>query len=205
MSYIERYRPKEGEGHNKILVVTGVPGSGKDFLLSEASKRDIMPSSVRSISFSEELFSYLKSIHPHLQTRDEIRTLLSQDDVRQGVIGVIDRVIQAQPATLNTHVVYKQRESLISNPDIDIRMKPHGYLFVWSEPDQIATWREQDSSRIRPPENVDDIALHQDVALEVVSVVARHTGASLKTIWNRSDNVADNLSTLQERTREITF
>jgi adenylate kinase len=205
MSYIERYRPKEGEGHNKILVVTGVPGSGKDYLLAEAGRLGMIPPSVKTFGFGEELFDYLKAIHPNIQTRDDIRTLLTQDDVRQGVIGVIDRLVRAQPAALNTHVVYRQRESLITNPDIDKRMHPHGYLFVWSEPDQIAAWRTQDTSRVRPPESIDDIALHQDIALEVVSVVARHTGASLKTIWNRTDNVADNLAMLQERAREITL
>jgi adenylate kinase len=205
MRYVERYRPKEGEDHNKILVVTGVPGSGKDYLLGEAGKQEMLPSSVKSISFSTELFIYLKSVFPQIQTRDDIRTLLSQDEVREGVLGVIGRIIQAQPVTLNTHVVYRQRESLISNPDIDKKMKPHGYLFVWSEPDQIATWRAQDTSRERPVESVEDIALHQDVALETVSAFARHTGASLKTIWNRSDNVTANLATLQERVRELTL
>ncbi|GIW57639.1 MAG: adenylate kinase [Candidatus Dojkabacteria bacterium] len=204
MRYIERYRPKEGEGHNKILVITGVPGSGKDFLLSEAVKQGIIPSSVRMFSFGEELFAYLKTIHPQIQIRDDVRTLLTQDDVWQGVIGVIDKLIQAQPAILNTHVVYRQRESLITNPNVDKRMHPAGYLFVWSEPNQIAEWRARDISRGRPPESIDDIALHQDIALEVVSVVARHTGACLKTVWNRTDNVADNLALIQERARELT-
>ena len=63
----------------------------------------------------------------------------------------------------------------------------------------------QDTSRVRPAESVEDIALHQDVALETVSAFARHKGASLKTIWNRSDNVVANLATLQERVRELTL
>jgi adenylate kinase len=205
MRYIERYRPKEGENHNKILVVTGVPGSGKDYLLEQASKEGVIPSSVKSISFSTELFNYLKEAYPQIQTRDDIRSLLSQDEVRNGVLAVVGRVIEAQPATLNTHVVYKQRESFVSNPDIDKKIKPQGYLFVWSEPDQIAAWRAEDTSRVRPVESVEDIALHQDVALETVSAYARHTGASLKTIWNRSDNTASNLATLQERVRQLTF
>lgn len=84
-------------------------------------------------------------------------------------------------------------------------MHPHGYLFVWSEPDQIATWRAQDTERVRPPESIDDIALHQDIALEVVSVIARHTGASFKTIWNRTDNTINNLAVIYERTRQLTL
>lgn len=205
MSYIERYRPKEGEGHNKILIVTGLPGSGKDHLLAEANRLSMIEPSIRTFSFGEELFNYLKTTHPNIQTKDDIRILLTQDEVRQGVMSVINRLVQAQPAILSTHVVYSQRKSLIANPDVDKRMHPHGYLFVWSEPEQIAAWRAQDTGRVRPPESANDIALHQDIALEVVSVVARHTGASLKTLWNRFDNVADNLSIIQERAREISL
>lgn len=73
MSYIERYRPKEGEGHNKILVITGVPGSGKDYLLVKAKRLGMVPPSVKTFGFGEELFDYLKATHPSIQTRDDIR------------------------------------------------------------------------------------------------------------------------------------
>ncbi len=94
---------------------------------------------------------------------------------------------------------------LITNLDIDKRIHPQGYLFVWSEPDQIAAWRAQDTPRVRPPESNDNIALHQGIALEVVSVIARYTGASLKTIWNRADNISDNLSLIQDKSRTLTL
>lgn len=203
MSYIERYRPREGESHNKILVVTGIPGSGKDYLLSQAAEQGLIHPSVRTTTFSEELFTYLKSMYPNLKTRDDIRNLLSQDEVRSGIVKIVDRIIQSQPAALNTHVVYSQRESLVANPDIDKRINPCGYLFVWSEPDQIIAWRTEDRTRERPAEKIDDIATHQDIALEVVSVVAKHTGASLKTIWNRYDNVYENLAVIHDLTDNI--
>lgn len=203
MRYIERYRPKEGEGHNRILIVTGVSGSGKDFLLSEAARQSHIPDTVRTFSFGQVLFDYLRTIHPQIQTRDDIRTLLNQDEVRNGILGVIDALIQAQPVTLNTHVVYRQRESYTINADIDKRIHPVGYVYVWSEPDQIAEWRIQATTRTRPAESVDAIALHQELGLEIVSVLARYTGASLKTIWNRADNVTENLETIEERVREL--
>lgn len=203
MRYIERYHPKEGDGHNKILVITGVPAVGKDYLLSESKRLGMIPPSVRSFSFGEELFVYLQTLYPQVKTRDDIRTLLSQDVIRAAVEGIIFRMIQAQPSMLNTHVVYRQKDSIVTNPDLDKRIHPHSYLFVWSEPDQIAKWRSLDTSRTRPAESVTNIALHQDIALEVVSVVARHTGASLKTVWNRADNTQENLVLIQEKVHEI--
>lgn len=142
-------------------------------------------------------------IHPQIQTRDDIRTLLSQDEVRNGILDVVDRLIQAQPAILNTHVVYKQQESYTVNPDVDKRIHPAGYVYVWSEPDQIAQWRIRTTPRARPLESVDEIVLHQELGLEIVSVLARYTGASLKTIWNRVDNVTENLETIEQRIRDL--
>lgn len=105
---------------------------------------------------------------------------------------------------INIHVVYKQGESLVANPDIDRRIHPVGYIYIWSEPDQISQWRAQDTSHLRRSETIEDISLHQDIALEAALLIARHTGAGLKTIWNRRDNVEKNLTTIEERVRKLT-
>ncbi len=198
MSYKERYLPKEGENHNRILILTGVSGSGKDFLLSEARRQGIMPNGVKTFNFGDELFNHLKRVYPALRTKDDIRTALTNEQVRKGILSIIDGVIDSQPVIVNTHVLNKQRETIALNPDIDTRIHPTGYLFVWSEPDQIVRWRKEDTTRTREVETVDEIVLHQNLALEFVSVFARHTNASLHTLWNRTDNLADNLTKLQE-------
>jgi len=203
MPYQERYLPKEGENHNRILMLTGVSGSGKDFLLSEARRQGILPNRVKTFNFGEELFNHLKRVYPILQTRDDIRIALTDEQVRKGVLSIIDGVIDNQPVIVNTHVINKQRGAIAANPDIDKKIHPAGYLFVWSEPGQIANWRTEDTSRVREVETVDEIASHQNLALEFVTLLARHTNASLLTIWNRTDNLASNLTKLQEIARRL--
>jgi len=204
MGYVERYKPKEGEGHNKILVVTGISGVGKDFLLSESVKQGVIPPSVKTFSFGEELLAYFKTIYPYIRTRNDIRNVLTQEQEQGGITEVIDRLIRLQPTMLGIHVVYKHRESLVANPDIDRKMHPVGYIYVWGEPDQIAQWRTQDTSRLRKSESVEDISLHQNIALEIALLIARYTGAGLKTLWNRTDNVVENLATIKEGAEELT-
>lgn len=84
MGYVERYWPCEGEGHNKILVITGISGAGKDFFLSEATKQGIIPPAVKTFSFGEELLTYFRSIYPYVRTRNDIRDVLTQYQEREG-------------------------------------------------------------------------------------------------------------------------
>lgn len=203
MGYVERYRAREGEGHNKILVITGISGVGKDFFLSKAIKQGVVSPSVKTFSFGGELLTYFKDVYPYVRTRNDIRDFLTQDQEQEGITRTIDRLISLQPAMLNIHVVYRQRENLVANPDIDKRMHPIGYIYVWGEPDQIAQWRTQDVDRLRRLESVEDINLHQDIALEIALLLAHYTGAGLKTIWNRTDNVVENLAIIEERAKEL--
>jgi adenylate kinase len=203
MSYQERYLPKEGENHNRILMLTGISGSGKDFLLSQAGRQSILPNEVKTFNFGDELFNHLKNVYHTLRTRDDIRTELTDEQVRKGILSIVDGVIDSQPIIVNTHVVNKHRGTFAANPDIDKRIRPVGYIFVWSEPGQIATWRKGDTGRARVEETVDEIALHQNLTLDFVTQIASYTRASLVTMWNRTDNLANNLTKLQEIAREL--
>ena len=172
MKIIERYVPQTRDDLNRFIIVTGVSGSGKDYLLDKSVRQGGLPSGSRVVNFGTELFEELRVRNPQLRTRDDIKTQLTQGDVRQGVVHLVDRLIDQQPAVINVHVVFRQNESLILNPDSDRRLRPGHYLFVWSDPEQIQRWRAVDSSRVRQSESFDEIALHQDIALSVVSTMA---------------------------------
>jgi adenylate kinase len=203
MSFKERYLPKESEDLNRIMIATGVSGCGKDYLLGQMSDQGVLPSDLQVVNFGTELFEQLRNMYPQIRSRDDMRTLLTQAEVRLGVFSLVDRLIATQPAVLNTHVVYRQNESLAMNPDFERRLRPGHYLYVWTDPEQISQWRAMDTSRVRPPESVDEIALHQDIAYEVVSTMAGHFGASFTAVWNRDDNVGQNIGVMQQRIEEL--
>jgi adenylate kinase len=184
--------------NNRIVVLTGVSGSGKDYLTSRASEHSLIPERVHPFSFGQELFKIAQEHYPIVQTRDDLKTKLTQEEVRGEISAVVSKLIRVQPALLNTHVVYRQGESLVSNPDIEEELLASHYVYVRAEPAQISEWREQDKSRNRPAETVNQIGLHQEIALGVVAAIARHVGAEMITINNTQGHVTQNLSTIHE-------
>ena len=195
--------PSEHENHSRYTIMTGVSGCGKDFLIAKMKEFDLMPPSISSISFGEELFTLLKTNNPAIQSRDDIKRMLSQDQVRAGVLALCDRLMTSQPAIINTHVVYRQQDSLAFNPDILRRLNPTNFVYVWSDPEQIRQWRQADMSRNRPNEDADDIDLHQCVAMETTRIFAEYCGSGMRTIWNREDNVLDNIDRIQDSLRQL--
>lgn len=71
-------------------------------------------------------------------------------------------------------------------------------MYVRAEPAQVAEWRARDKSRLRPPETVFQIGLHQEIALGVIHVIARHIGAELLTINNLPESSDANLAIMHE-------
>jgi adenylate kinase len=110
----------------------------------------------------------------------------------------VGKLLAAQPALVNTHVVYRQGYSLVTNPDVEEELQASHYLYVEGEPTQIAEWRARDTTRVRPPETAAQIGLHQEIALGVVHAIAQHVGAEMITINNHPDYIDANLATMHE-------
>ena len=124
--------------------------------------------------------------------------MLTQEQVEAESSGVIGRLIEAQPALINTHVVYRQGDTLAINPDVEEDLQASHYVYVKAEPAQIVDWRNRDASRTRPPETAAQIGLHQEIALGVIHAIAQHVGAEMITINNHPDFVDTNLATMHE-------
>jgi adenylate kinase len=180
------------------MVMTGVSGSGKDYLTGKVAQAGLMPERVRQFSFGQELFRVAQASYPEIQTRDDLKTKLTQEQVRAEVSGVIGKLLEAQPALLNTHVVYRQGDSLVTNPDVEEELQASHYVYVRAEPAQIAEWRARDTSRVRPAETAAQIGLHQEIALGVVHAIAQQVGAEMITIRNHPDYADANLATMHE-------
>lgn len=186
------------ESNNRIMVLTGVSGSGKDHLVGRVVSAGLMPQRVRTFSFGQLLFEQARSTYPELRTRDDLKTMLTQEQVEAESSGVIGRLIEAQPALINTHVVYRQGDTLAINPDVEEDLQASHYVYVKAEPAQIVDWRNRDASRTRPPETAAQIGLHQEIALGVIHAIAQHVGAEMITINNHPDFVDTNLATMHE-------
>jgi len=200
-------RPKEIQpsteigNKRRLALLTGVPASGKDFLLSKL--KDIDPrvgSSIAVFNFGELMFEKLQQLKPkqaiRIVSRDELATKLDQTQVMELIHTVIEEIITAQPAVITSHVAYKQNGSIQINPDIDKYLQMSRYIFVWSDPKKIFQ-RRQSLERKREVESVDDIYIHQQIAYYATRTIAKTLGAGFVKINNRTDNVQNNLGILQ--------
>jgi adenylate kinase len=76
-------------------------------------------------------------------------------------------------------------------------------VYVWSDPDQISEWRRTDTSRRREVESVDDIARHQDIALETTFRLAERLGSRMRTIYNSRGEIISAVSTISQEVDEL--
>lgn len=188
---------------NNFLVVTGVSAVGKDFLLKKAKESNPdMEQNVQIVDFGSDLFKLLKRKF-NLISRDQIASLLTQDQILDSINELVESMKTPKPKILNTHIVYKQNESLNINTSTIRRIDPSGYLYVWADPDEILYRRTNDSTRIRHSESIDEISLHQDIAQSVVESLAKNYGASMKNIYNCQSNVLNNVQILFEQLESV--
>ena len=185
----------------RIALLTGIPASGKDFLLGNL--KDLDPrigTSIAVFNFGELMFQKLQQLKPaqagRLTSRDELATKLDQTQVMELIHTVIEEIITAQPAVIASHVAYKQNGSIQINPDIDKYLQMSRYIYVWSDPEEIHQ-RRLGLERKREIESVDDIYIHQQIAYNATRTIARTLGAGFVLINNRTDNVRNNLDILQ--------
>lgn len=179
--------------HNRIGIITGVSGSGKDFLVNSSLQTGSLPPSLPVVSFGEALAQRLRQ-HPEMTLdgeRDGLKTLPPEIVSRYTGI-LLDEMIERQPLVLNSHTVYKQGDSLVTNLASERRLKPSHYIFVTANPDNIVDWRTEDTSRRRPAETAPDIELHQAIALGVVQAIANVMDSQLLVVHNTIDDTAAN-------------
>lgn len=179
--------------HNRIGIVTGISGCGKDFLLGQSQASGALLDSLPVISFGEVLAQKLKqaSVLPERESRDGLKTLPPEIVSRYTGL-LLDEIIERQPLILNSHTVYKQGDNLVTNPVSEQRLKPSHYMFVSANPEDIVSWRASDTTRQRPAETTQKIELHQAIALGVVQAIADVMDSQLLVVHNTIDDTAGN-------------
>lgn len=127
---IEKHWNKETENNNKVLILTGLSGSGKDYLLRKFKESGNLSTNISTYSFGEKLFEEIKKWFPELKNRDRMRVKLSEYDLVSGVNNAIEQILKEQPVILNTHTVYRQGNGLSITPDFDKKIKAGSYVYV---------------------------------------------------------------------------
>lgn len=202
MAFKELYLPQNPEiKHNSVLVVTGVSGSGKNFLINQAINSDLqIKKGINVVGVGEFITSKFGKLL-NVTSRDELK-FLPQADLLRVTLELIDEILELEPVIANTHIVNKQQGSLAVNPEVNRKINPEGYIHVWADPDQIKHWRDNDT-RLRTAESVEDIELHQDISATVVYEIAKHLGSSMINVYNYPENTQKNVDNIIEQAQTI--
>lgn len=188
---------------NRIVLVTGVPGCGKDFLLTKAGLELSKCTPPRVTSFGERLYSALHQGTADVRDRDDIRDKLTTSDIRTVAIEIAANITSSQPLLVNSHVLFRQLGDLVIQPDVHLILRPAVYIYVWAAPSQIVSWRSTDSSRVRPNQNASEIALHQQLNEAVVRSLALQFGSRFVRLVNNPSNLSENVETICKEYNEV--
>lgn len=187
------------KNHNRIGIVTGISGCGKDFLLEQSRLSGFFPDALPVLPFGETLTRRLKqeSAMRAQDSRDGLK-ILSPDVISRFTGILLDEVIERQPIVLNSHTVYRQGSNLAANPISEQRLNPSHYLFVSADPEDVVDWRAADTTRQRPAETAQEIELHQAISLGVVRAITEVMDSRLLVVHNRVESTNANAREIGE-------
>src|SRR3989344_3670636 len=175
---------------NKIIQLVGIPASGKSYLLGLCSERDIF-GGLNYIEFGNEL----KDLLVKAQNREE-------PDVERAVRDLIDDIVKdRQPAIFTSHAVFYNDRGFTYNADLELYTRSAGYVHLYSDPETILNRRIKDEKmgvKFRNMEDLEFIAMHQRVSLQVVQDMANQIGANFMSIENESGYEETNLAKIRD-------
>ncbi|MHB1439577.1 MAG: adenylate kinase [Cuniculiplasma sp.] len=174
------------------VVIAGVAGVGKSTVLKSVEKL----TSYDIINFGTLMFEMAKEIKL-IESRDEIRRLNVDTQINlqkkaAAAIGQMDNVI------IDTHMAIRgPRGFLPGLPEWVIReLKVSAFFLLEADPVEIRKRRNNDPSRLRDEESVQDIEMHQTVNRSYAVSYSIFTGATVSFIDNLpglADEVAEKI------------
>jgi adenylate kinase len=181
---------------NRIALVVGVSCSGKDFLIEKV--KPFLPKVLLVVNYGEELFRELKQKYPKLGSRDQIREL-EYWEIRESIKAVNYRLVQIQPVVVITHLVLRINGKLMTIPESNSQLAPCLYIHISAPVNEIVNRRRaKNRRRDEISEVVRETAFHQWFSAQVAKQEAQKIGSTFVQIWNTSDKLEENVSTLRQ-------
>lgn len=174
----------------KVIIATGIPGSGKTTVLGEARGRTGAKFSV--VTFGTVMFE-IASEKKLVAHRDEMRKLPQekQREIQELAAKKIASMAKKETIIVDTHCTIKTPAGYLPGLPkwVLSALEPDTIVLVESSPAEIARRRSADESRIRDAESEDEIALHQELNRAYAMACGMRTGATTKIIYNRDSHL----------------
>ncbi len=173
----------------KVLVVTGVPGSGKTTVTEGALKQ------LRAQGVNYEFLNYgdimleLMSEREGVSDRDEMRKVSTGPyrEIQREAARRIARAAERKPVLVDTHCLVRKPEGYYPGLPSWVleELKPESIIIVEATPEEIAGRRTKDASRKRDKELIHEIEEHQLLNRAAAAAYAAFSGATVRIIQNR--------------------
>jgi len=179
----------------KLVVLTGIPGSGSTTLLNKALEEvdyvhlnygDIMT----ELAIEEKL----------VEDRDALRKLPAetQKDIQAKAAKRINEKSAEANVIVDTHCTISTPSGFLPALPIWVleQLQPDLFVMVEADPDEIIYRRMNDDTRSRDVEKAKDIQLHQEMNRAASMAYATLTGATVKIIANHDNHLEKTVSKL---------
>jgi adenylate kinase len=179
---------------NRVVTITGVTGVGKDFLIGRLTQDGLIPNEISILNMGTLLSSISN------KGRDSLREL-PIETLSQNLSLTVPKIISAQPAILNTHLIVRQNDYLIFNPNFEQMISPQWYVAVISDPNLIISWRQKRNERGERQssvENEETITFHQRMIIDTLKNLHSSLGSGVALLINRPDRFDRNISFLEK-------
>ncbi|MEM0379156.1 MAG: adenylate kinase [Nanopusillaceae archaeon] len=150
-----------------IILVVGIPASGKTSIVNEAKK--YIKRDIEIIEFGDIVFDLAKKMY-NIQHRDEIRKVLpfeEQRKLQELAARYILENYKEKNLIITTHFIIETSEGFKAGITKEIAdlLRPKAIVLIVSEPDKILMRRIKDESRLREKDDLERIKIHQDLSL----------------------------------------
>ena len=179
----------------KLVVLTGIPGSGSTTVLGKALDEvdyvhlnygDIMT----ELAIEEKL----------VEDRDALRKLPAetQKEIQAKAAKRINEKSQENNVIVDTHCTINTPSGFLPGLPIWVleQLQPDLFILVEANPDEIIYRRMNDDTRSRDVEKAKNIQLHQEMNRAASMAYATMTGATVKIIENHDNHLNQTISKL---------
>ena len=172
----------------KLVVLTGIPGSGSTTLLGKALEQvdyvhlnygDIMT----EIAIEEKI----------VEDRDSLRKLPAetQKEIQAKAAKKIKERSESENVIVDTHCTINTPAGFLPGlPNWVLeQLQPDLFILIEAYPDEIIYRRLNDDSRVRDVQKAKDIQLHQEMNRAASMAYATLTGATVKILSNHDNHI----------------
>ncbi|MGZ4943121.1 MAG: adenylate kinase [Halobacteriota archaeon] len=179
---------------SQIVVLTGIPGSGKTTVTRKAiEKLEAQGNPFGMVTYSDIMLDEAVQ-RGWVQARDEIRKLEPQK--QRDLQRIAARIIADTATTslvVDTHATMRTPKGYLPGLPVWVldELKPDLILVVEAAPKEIMRRRSTDKSRSRDVQDEQGIQEHQEVNRAICMAYAAHTGATVKILQNPDGKLSE--------------